>query len=179
MTRMSAGAAWLAVLLCAAAVDAQQVRLTGASTLRYIELRPLVRDSVAAVDVPGSGLLRRQPDGRTVRCVPDDPFCRFTTPGARTAAIPLLHDVELNAWGLGRGVHAHAQFRARTPLGDRAELWPQADDAVDLMAAWLELDRFRYRVRAGRQWQSSGLGFYNFDGVSLEYLLAEATRATA
>jgi hypothetical protein len=178
MTRMSAGAAWLAVLLSATAVNAQQVRLTGASTLRYIELRPLVRDSVAAADVPGSGLLRRQSDGRTVRCVPDDPFCRFTTPGARTAAIPLLHDVEVNGWGLGRGVHAHAQFRARTPLGDRAELWPQADDAVDLMAAWVELDRLRYRIRAGRQWQSSGLGFYNFDGVSAEYLLAQPTRAT-
>jgi hypothetical protein len=180
MRRGAAVAAWLAALLLGATPgDAQQIRLTGASTLRYIELRPLVRDSVAAEDVPGSGLLRLQADGRTVRCVPDDPFCRFTAPGARTAAIPLLHDIEANGWGLGRGVHTHAQFRLRTPIGDRSSLWPQADDAFDVLAAWVELDRSRYRIRAGRQWQASGLGFYNFDGMSLEFLPAVPVRGTA
>jgi hypothetical protein len=179
MTRARFLTACLAATLGATATaDAQQVRVTGASTMRYIELRPLMRDSVAADDVAGSGLLRMLPDGRTVRCVPDDVYCRFTTPGARTAAVPLLHDFEVNGWGFGRGIHAHAQFRARTNVAGRADLWPQGDDALDLTAAWLELDRLRYRLRAGRQWQVSGLGFYNFDGVTVEYAPLQPLRAS-
>jgi hypothetical protein len=179
MPRTVATACLAACLLAAGPLDAQQVRLTGASTLRYLELRPLVRDSIAAEDVAGSGLLRLLPDGRGVRCIPDDPFCRFTTPGARAGAVLLLHDIEANGWGLGRGVQAHVQLRARSALGGRAEMWPQADDAVDLMAAWVQLDRPRYRIRAGRQWQVSGLGFYNFDGVTAEYAPVRPLRATA
>jgi hypothetical protein len=153
-------------LVAAAPAAAQQLRVTGTTSLRYIELRPLIRDSVAAADVGGSGLLRVLPDGRSARCVPEDPYCRMTAQGARTAAIPLLHDLEASAWGFGRGMRGYAQVRVRTALGDGAQLWPQADDAFDLLVGYAELERARYRVRAGRQWQLSGLGFYNFDGVN-------------
>jgi hypothetical protein len=154
-------------LLASAPAAAQQLRVTGTTWLRYIELRPLIRDSVAAVDVGGSGLLRVLPDGRSARCVPDEPYCRMTAQGARTASIPLLHDLEASAWGFGRGVRGYAQLRMRTALGNGAQLWPQADDASDLLVAYAELERSRYRIRAGRQWQLSGLGFYNFDGINV------------
>jgi hypothetical protein len=153
-------------LLTAVPAAAQQLRVSGTTALRYIELRPLIRDSIAAVDVGGSGLLRVLPDGRSARCVPEDPYCRMTAQGPRVAAIPLLHDLEASAWGFGRGVRGYAQVRMRTALGSGALLWPQADDAFDLVVAYAELERARYRVRAGRQWQLSGLGFYNFDGVN-------------
>ena len=153
-------------VLAAAPLGAQQVRVTGASTMRYIELRPLARDSVAEDQVPGSGLLRQLPDGRTVRCVPGDPFCRYSRPGERVAAVPLLQDLEASAWGLGRGVRGFAHLRMRSALGGSAGIWPQEDDAVELLAAYAELERTRYRIRAGRQWQVSGLGFYNFDGMN-------------
>jgi hypothetical protein len=158
--------AFVASTLTAAPGSAQQVRITATSTLRYIELRPLGRDSVPAEQVSGSGLLRQLPDGRTVRCVPEDPFCRYTFAAQRVAVIPLIHDVEASAWGFGRGVRAYTQVRARSAWGSGADLWPQATDVVDVLAAYAEFERARYRVRAGRQWQVSGLGFYNFDGVN-------------
>jgi hypothetical protein len=148
-----------------AALHAQQLRLTGSTTIRYVELRLLGRDSVPVRDVPGTGLLRLLPDGRTVRCVPDDPFCFLTVPGRRVSAVPVLHDLEANAWGLGRGARLHAQLRLRNAWGSAAQLWPQAGDPLDVLAAYAELERDRYRLRIGRQWQVSGLGFYNFDGV--------------
>jgi hypothetical protein len=158
-------AAVLTMVTVSSAV-AQQVRVTGTATLRYIELRTLARDSVAAALVPGEGLLRRLPDGRTVRCVPDDLYCRYAEAADRVAAVPLVHDLEASVWGLGRGVRAYGQLRARTAWGSGAGIWPQAQDPVDVLAAFAELDRPRYRVRAGRQWQVSGLGFYNFDGIN-------------
>jgi hypothetical protein len=149
-----------------AAVAAQQVRVSGASTLRYIELRPLQRDSTAAADVAGSGLTRRLDDGTTVRCLPEDAFCRYTRNGPRVAAVPLIQDIEASAWGFGRGLRAYAHLRGRQAWGSGAGLWPQAEDVIDVLAAYAELERQGYRVRAGRQWQVSGLGFYNFDGVN-------------
>jgi hypothetical protein len=145
---------------------AQQLRVTGTTTVRFIELRPVARDSVAVEEVTGWGLLRQLDDGRTVRCIPEDPFCRYTRPGDRAAAIPLIQDLEASAWGFGRGLRAYAHVRGRQAWGSGAELWPQADDEVDLLAAYAEFERARYRLRAGRQWQVSGLGFYNFDGVN-------------
>jgi hypothetical protein len=168
MTRLpvTLACALTACAVAATPADAQHVRVSGSSSLRYIELRTLERDSIAADQVAGSGLLRRLPDGRTVRCLPTEPVCRYTLPGERLAAVPLMHDVETSAWGFGRGVRAYTHLRARTAWGNGAELWPQADDAVDLLAGYIELERTRYRLRAGRQWQVSGLGFYNFDGVN-------------
>ena len=145
---------------------AQSVRVTGATSVRYIELRPFVRDSVPQATTTGTGLLRQLPDGRIVRCVPGDAFCHDTRPGAVTSTVPVLHDLEVSAWGLGKGVWAYGQVRARSTWGGDAALWPRGDDAFDALAAFVELSRERVRVRAGRQWTVSGLGFYNFDGLT-------------
>jgi hypothetical protein len=152
---------------CASAVDAQAVRIAGATTLRYIEVRPLVRDSIAADETAGTGLLRQLGDGRIVRCVPGEPYCSDVRAGSRVSTVPLTHDVQISAWGLGRGVRAFTQLRARTAWGGNAELWPGGSRELEVLAAYAELDREQLRVRAGRQWKTSGLGFYNFDGVAL------------
>ena len=165
--KRAARLAGLVLLIGAVPANGQTVRLSGSAQVRYIELRPLVSDSIVADLAPGEGLLRQTADGRIVRCLPGDAFCRDVHPGARTSTIPVIQDVEISAWGFGRGTYAFAQLRGRGALGG-SELWPQADDAFDLLAAYAELARERFRVRAGRQWKVSGLGFYNFDGIAVE-----------
>ena len=145
---------------------AQSVRVTGATSVRYIELRPIARDSVPQATTTGTGVLRQLPDGRVVRCIPGDAFCHDTRPGAVVSTVPVTHDLEASAWGLGEGVWAYGQVRARSAWGGDAALWPRGDDAFDVLAAFVELERERVRVRAGRQWKVSGLGFYNFDGLT-------------
>jgi hypothetical protein len=119
-------------LLCAAATSAaaQNIRVNGTTTARYIELRPL-------------------------------------TTLEKVSLVPLTQDLNVNVWGLGTGVRLYGEIRARAAAGERTELWPQADDPIDVVAAYAELDRGSFRVRAGRQWKSSALGFYNFDGAAL------------
>jgi hypothetical protein len=160
------GTAWPA-LFGAAEASAQEVRMTGVTSFRYVEVRPFIQDSVLAGDAQGTGFYRQSPDGGVVRCVTGDPFCRGTRPGQVTSTVPIVQDLELNAWGFGEGVRLHAQGRGRTALGDSPGLWPQADERFDLLAAFAELDREAVRVRAGRQWTTSGLGFYNFDGLAV------------
>ena len=160
--------ALLALGMAAAEVaEAQSVRVTGATSLRYIEVRPFVRDSVPADEVEGAGLLRQTADGQVVRCVAGQTFCRGTRPGDAVSTLPAMQDLEISAWGFGEGIRAFAHLRGRTAWGGDPELWPRADDAFDLLAAYGELNRERFRVRAGRQWVTSGLGFYNFDGLGL------------
>jgi hypothetical protein len=146
----------------------QSVRVSGATSLRYVELRPFIRDSVAAALTSGEALLRQLPDGRVVRCIPGEAFCRDVRPGPVASTVPVMHDLEVSAWGFGEGLRLFAQARARTALGGNRALWPRADDAFDLLSLYAEIRRERLRVRAGRQWKVSGLGFYNFDGVSAE-----------
>lgn len=146
---------------------AQSVRISGSSSLQYVEVRPFVRDSVPAGEPAGSGLLRQAPDGRVVRCLEGDTFCRGTQPGPTVSTIPGTQDLEVSAWGLGEGVRVFAHVRGRAGWGGNPDLWPRAEDNLDFLAAYGELDRERFRVRVGRQWQSSGLGFYNFDGAAV------------
>jgi hypothetical protein len=176
MVRLAAcmAAAAGAGLGAASSAQAQAVRITGTTTVRYIELRPLFRDSLPADETAGTGLLRQTPDGRIVRCIPEEAFCRDTRPGERLAAIPVIHDVEASLWGVGRGVRLFTQLRGRGAWGGGRELWPQADDAFEVLAAYAELERDRVRLRAGRQWKVSGLGFYNFDGVTVALRPASA-----
>jgi hypothetical protein len=148
-------------------LEAQSVRVTGSTNLRYVEVRPFVRDSVLADELGGGGLLRQTADGQVVRCVTGALYCRGTRPGDPVSTIPAVQDLEVSAWGFGEGIRAFAQFRGRTAWGGNPDLWPQADRALDVMAAYGELDRERFRLRAGRQWTTSGLGFYNFDGIGL------------
>jgi hypothetical protein len=148
-------------------VEAQSVRVTGSTSIQYVEVRPFVRDSILMDQVGGSGLLRQTPDGQVVRCMMGDTFCRGTRPADPVSTVPAVQDLEVSAWGLGQGIRGFAHIRGRTAWGGNPDLWPRANDGMDLLAAYGEMDRERFRVRAGRQWTTSGLGFYNFDGLGL------------
>jgi len=150
----------------------QGYRITGTSVAEVVNLRPLVQDSIplsAAGDtVPGSiGDLRFGPNGQIVRCLQGEAFCYFRRPTTPIGGVPLTQDIEGNAWGLMRGLRAYAHLRARGSVGNADEFWPQANDPLDVLAAYLELDRGAFRARAGRQWHTSGLGYYDFDGAAL------------
>ncbi len=168
MTRRGAVLVLLALgaAIAAPPAEAQSVRVNGSTSIRYIELRPLVRDSIAATDVEGTDLLRQLPDGRVVRCIPEAAFCHDTQAGARVSTVPVIHDIEASAWGFGEGIRLYSQLRARTAWSGPPELWPRGSDAFEVMAAFAELERDWGRIRVGRQWKVSGLGFYNFDGIS-------------
>jgi hypothetical protein len=147
--------------------EAQSLRITGSTTIRYLEVRPLVRDSVPVGEAEGNGLLRQTGEGRFVRCIPGEPYCRGTRAGHPVSTVPAFQDLEMSAWGFGEGIRLFAHLRGRAGWGERPELWPRSERGVDVLSAYGELDRDRFRVRAGRQWTVSGLGFYNFDGVTL------------
>jgi hypothetical protein len=83
------------------------------------------------------------------------------------SAVPLIQDVEVSGWGLTTGLRAYAQLRFRAAAGDAAKFWPSSDRGFEALAAYLELDRGVVLARLGRQWKTSGLGFYNFDGATL------------
>lgn len=160
-------ASGLVLLAGATSAAGQGARVTGVTTSQYISIRPIVPDSVSAAEVPGTGELRRTADGTPVSCRAGDAYCRFYRSADRASTVPIIQDVHVNAWGFGQGVRFHAQLRGRHAFGRADGLWPRADDAFDALAVYLELDRERFRLRGGRQWRASGLGFYNYDGASV------------
>lgn len=153
--------------LLPAHAGAQGVRISGVTSMQAVDLRPLVEDSVPIGQASGTGPYRALADGRLVRCVEGESYCRFRSSGERELATPLVQDLRAVAWGLGEGVSFHAHVRARSSLGGSALTWPRADDAFDAIEAWLEVDRSALRARLGRQWATGGLGVYNYDGASL------------
>ena len=102
-------ALWLA--LVAAPLGAQGVRITGTTTVDYVDVQPLVIDSVLASSTSDSGLLRTTADGIIVECVGADPYCRFYRSASRVSTGPLMQDVELSGWGLGTGISIYAHGR--------------------------------------------------------------------
>ncbi len=170
--RLALLAALAASPAAAGSAAAQGYRITGTSVADWISLRPLVPDSVpvttARDTVPGStGDLRIGPNGQIVRCLAGDPFCFFRRPAAPISGMPLTQDLEGTAWGFVQGLRAYVHLRGRGSVGDAGDFWPQANDALDVLTAYLELDRGAFRGRAGRQWHQSGLGYYDFDGAAL------------
>lgn len=160
-------AALVAAILPASVASAQTVRATGSTSLRYIELRPFVRDSVPSGEATGEGLLRQLPDGRIVRCLPGEAYCYEVRPGRVVSTVPVIHDLNLSAWGFGRGLRLQSQLRGRSSFGSESDLWPREGDHLEVLSLYGELERADLRLRVGRQWRVSGLGFYNFDGLSV------------
>lgn len=148
-------------------VRAQDVRVTGTTTLNFVQLRSLQTDSVLAANTTGDGVARVAPDGRAVQCVAPSDYCYFYANGSPVASAPALQDLQVSAWGLGQGIRFYADFRGRAVVGGSNTLWPQADDHFDALEAYLEFARPRVVVRAGRQWDVSGLAFNNYDGASV------------
>jgi len=160
-------AAGLLLTVVSSGLPAQTVRVSGSTSMRYIELRELAHDSLPQADVTGSGLLRQQPDGRIVRCIPGDTYCYDVRPGDVVSTVPVIHDINVNVWGLGRGIRLNAQLRGRSSFGSETDLWPRESDHLEVLSLYGEMERGSLRLRAGRQWRVSGLGFYNFDGLAV------------
>jgi hypothetical protein len=139
----------------AASAGAQSIRVSGVTSLQGIDLRPLVDDSASVTLATGTGPYRLLPDGRLVRCVDGEPFCRFRRSGDRTMATPLVQDLMATGWGLGEGISGHAHIRARSALGSGDLVWPRSSDEFDALEAWMQLERERFRVRLGRQWAAT------------------------
>ncbi len=159
------GAALALLGALAPALPAQGIRITGVTTARYVDLLTFEHDSVSADSAEGEGPLRVA-RGVTVRCIPGQPFCRYVRSGDAAGMIPITQDMA-TAWGLGEGISAFAHLRGRLDAGADTDIWPQQNDEFDALAVYVEMDRERFRARLGRQWKSSGLGFYNFDGASV------------
>ena len=146
---------------------AQSGRITGVTWIQSVDLRPLVDDSVPIGMAEGDGPYRQLADGRLVRCIDGEPFCRFRRSGARATSMPVVQDLTAAAWGFGEGISLHTHVRARESLGRDDLLWPRAGDRFDALTAYLQMERSAWRARLGRQWATNSRGIYNFDGASL------------
>ncbi len=145
--------------------QAQGVRITGVTSVQWIQMRPVERDSIAAAVEPGSDEWRRRPDGTLVHCG-TEPFCYWYASRPITAAAPLLQDLSFTSWGMAQGLSLHADVRARTQLVTDGFIYPRANDNFDVLDAYAEWQRQWGRARLGRQWINGGLGTYDFDGAS-------------
>lgn len=144
----------------------QGVRVTGVTSMQYVQLRPIARDSIAAAREPGTDEWRRRADGTLVHC-PDGGYCYWYASTPVTSAAPLLQDLSFTSWGLGQGLSLHADLRARAQLVTDGLVYPRANDRFDLLSAYAEWQGEWGRGRIGRQWVNGGLGTYDYDGASL------------
>jgi hypothetical protein len=158
-------------------LSAQQVRGSLSSLARYIEIRPIVADTVdialTTIDDNGRPIF----EGRPVFCAAQT--CTFYRPADMASAVALSHDLAATAFGFGvEGASAVIYLRARQDLGGDF-VWPRSDDAFDAVLAYAELAREDFRVRLGRQRNITGLGFNSFDGLSGTYQALDALRVEA
>ena len=160
--------ALVALLSLPAQVRAQGINGRARTYLSYIQVRDLVLDSVPEGGVAGEGTQRALSDGTPASC--GDAYCQFYRSGPEASVAPLLQDLELNVWSGITGLRAYAHVRAREPLGD-LEIWPRSQERFEALAAYLEYGRSFYRIQAGRKWETTALGFYNYDGGSVELRL--------
>ena len=155
---------FLAVFLWPTQAEAQGVNGRARTYVNYLQVGGLILDSVSAGSVPGEGSQRTLPDGTAASC--GELFCQYYRSGPKESVVPILQDVELNLWTGVRGLRAYAHVRARSAQGDK-KLWPRSEESFEALAAYVEYARSFYRIQAGRMWQTTSLGFYNYDGGSL------------
>lgn len=155
------------VLACVlpGALGAQGVRGVARSSARYLDMRPITRDSVSLERVTVDELGRMSFEGLPVFCIETNCFYYRSLPVE--SAVALTQDVSVTAWGLGvQGLSATALLRGRARLGGEFVL-PRTEDPFDAILAYAELNRERYRVRLGRQETMSTLGTPGFDGLDV------------
>ncbi|HSJ15444.1 MAG TPA: hypothetical protein VK939_13565 [Longimicrobiales bacterium] len=157
----------LLLLVAAPAVHGQGFRGTATTTVRYLELRPMLRDTVSrerVTEQPDGTLLF---EGRFVTCAQLPLPCVFYRPDDVEHATALTQDIGVTAWGLGvTGLSATALVRLREELGG-AFTWPGSDDRFDALLAYAQYNRGIWRARLGRQQNLSGLGVHAYDGANL------------
>ncbi len=129
----------------------------------YLEARPLVRDSLPEGEVAGEGLRRRLADGTVVTCVQGN-FCRWYRAGEVTSLVVTTQDLLATGWTTLQGLSGRVHLRGRYGSD---EFWPQSSQEFEVVSAYVDYDRSRYRGRLGRIYRTDGLGYYNFDGASV------------
>jgi hypothetical protein len=162
--------ALLGLLALPASVSGQGVGVNGKARtyVSYLQVRDMVQDSVLAAAVPGEGAQRTLDDGTRVSCA--DGWCRYYKSGSDVGMVPFIQDFELNAWSGITGLRGYAHVRFRQPYGD-GSYWPRMESEIEALTAYLEYRRSNYLAKAGRIWQSTALGFYNYDGGSFQLRL--------
>jgi hypothetical protein len=169
MCAIRSGIAALGLLAVAAAgAGAQGGVIQGSSSLQFLDMRPVITDSVpfAATDSV-STVLRSTPSGAVTACAIGDAYCYFYKSAPRASLAAFMQDLDVTAWGLRPGLSAYAQVRVRTAGGDARDLWPQANQTLDVLAAYVQYEHASLQARLGRQWVASGLGMFNFDGAAV------------
>jgi len=172
VTRASTALALVAALsaMPPATLRAQGIRIHGTTTANFLELRPFVDDSVPYASTSAGGAdYRVTASGLPVRCADGKAWCYFKHTGSVSNAVPVLQDLDVSAWGFGQGLSLHANVRIRGAMGSQPDLWPRAEDKFDALSAYLQFDRPTYTARLGRQYITSGLGLYNYDGAMLQW----------
>ena len=137
--------------------------------MSYLQVRDFVLDSLQVGAVPGDGTQRTLPDGTPVTCGED--YCQYFKSGPDLAVIPFLLDLEMNIWTGITGLRAYTHLRGRDSMGDWQVVWPKMNEPFEMLTAYLEYGRSFYQIRAGRMWQTTGLGLYNYDGGSVRFRL--------
>jgi hypothetical protein len=169
MRAIRSGVAVLGLLaLAAAGAHAQGAVIQGSSSLQFLDMRPLVTDSLpfAATDSV-STLFRAAPNGVLTTCVTGDAYCYFYKSAPRANLMAFMQELDVTAWGLRPGLSVYAELRGRAAGGDASGLWPQADQHFDVVALYAQYDRPSLQAKLGRQWITSGLGMFNFDGAAV------------
>ena len=149
------------------AAQAQQWRGRFFTRVQYVDAQPFRLDSVSIDSTTGTG--RQRLWGRTtVACEPAASQCFFYESADVVSTAPVIQDFDLNVWGFGvEGLRVYVNTRLRAALGGE-EFWPRTDDHFDLLNGYVELRRARYQVRVGRDYQVTGLGYYGYDGGSVQ-----------
>ena len=156
----------LALAVTPATLAAQGLRISGVTSVQLVDLRPLTIDSIPATSVPGSGEWRTTAGGVPAICPQTSTFCQFERSTERVSATPLLQDLTIAGWGWMEGLSFQADVRARTQLSGKSSfIFPRTDDHFDVIDAFAQLSRASWQTRLGRQWVTSGLGAYDFDGA--------------
>jgi len=155
----------LAALATAGPAQGQGVRGTVEVLGRYIQMRPVLQDTVdrslITEDENGNLFYGEYP----VYCSGGEK-CEYWRSLGTVGATTYSADLSFTAWGLGTpGLSATATLRVRDN-GNSEFVWPQTTDSFDAMLAYLQYVRGNARVRVGRMRTFSGLGFSGFDGVS-------------
>ncbi len=159
----------LCILLLPGLATAQGINGRARTYLSHLQIRDMVLDSVPEGTVSGEGVQRTLPDGTPLTC--GEEYCQYYRSGPELGVIPFLVDLELNAWTGITGLRAYTHLRARDHLGDFRVIWPKMNEPFEALTLYVEYGRSFYRVKAGRQWQTTGLGMYNYDGGSVRMRL--------
>lgn len=159
MSGVAGGFRWTAALLAGGlfgglgTLEGQSVRGWTSTSARFVQVNPLVLDTLDAGVSPG--------------CLTSQTSCITYGTGSREQAVALTQDLSIIAWGLGvRGLSITARIRSRLQVAGAFD-WPRADDHIDGILAYAEYVRPGFRGRAGRQRTNSPLGFAGYDGLSV------------